>query len=159
MRTASLQPTLDQCNCFALKRVSRRIARLYDAHLQPTGLRITQFQILAALNERRTQSAPVNALADKLDTERTAMGKMAATLERSGLVTIGPSPIDARARVVALTREGTRLFEKALPLWRDAQRHMERLNGSERVDALRAKLSEFVMDAYGNPRGTAMTDI
>ena len=39
-------------------------SRLYDAFLQPSGLRITQFLILATLNEQ--QSASVNALAERL---------------------------------------------------------------------------------------------
>ena len=51
-----------------------------------------------------------------------------------------------RERLVELTREGTRLFEKAAPLWNEAQRHMERLNGKERVDTLRTELAELVMD-------------
>lgn len=137
-------PTLDQCSCFALKRAARQISRLYDAHLQPTGLRITQFLILAALKERKRAS--VNALADKLDTERTAMGKMATTLERDGLVRIGPSPTDGRTRIVELTDEGTRLFEQAEPLWSEAQCRVERLNGKEKVGALRAELAELMTD-------------
>lgn len=65
---------IDQCNCFAVRKASRQISRLYDSHLAPAGLRITQFLTLAALEE--VGSIPVNALAERLDIERTAMGKM-----------------------------------------------------------------------------------
>ena len=52
---------IDQCNCFALRKAARRITRFYDAHLEPSRLRITQFLTLAALNE--LGSAAVGALA------------------------------------------------------------------------------------------------
>ncbi|MEI9985526.1 MAG: hypothetical protein WDN69_21445 [Aliidongia sp.] len=64
---------IDQCNCFTARKAARQISRMYDAYLQPTGLRITQFLILAALNQLR--SAAVNGLAERLDIERTAMGE------------------------------------------------------------------------------------
>ena len=50
--------------------------RFCDAHLQPTGLRITQFLILATLNEVR--SAAVNELAERLDIERRRQEKCLA---------------------------------------------------------------------------------
>ena len=82
---------IDQCNCFASRKAARQITRFYDAHLEPAGLRITQFLTLAALSE--TESVAVNALAERLDIERTAMGKMLGFLERDGLITIHPSPV------------------------------------------------------------------
>ncbi|RKT99351.1 transcriptional regulator [Burkholderia sp. Nafp2/4-1b] len=129
---------IDQCNCFAVRKASRQISRLYDSHLEPSGLRITQFLTLAALDE--VGSTPVNALAERLDIERTAMGKMVGFLERDGFVTIKPSPTDGRSRLVELTEEGRRLHEKASPLWQEAQREFERLNGADNVTALRERL-------------------
>lgn len=109
---------IDECNCFTVRKAARQISRMYDTYLAPTGLRITQFLILAVLNEQR--SAEVNGLAERLDTERPAMGKMVGLLERDGLVRIQPSPADGRSRIVELTREGRNLFERAAPLWRKA---------------------------------------
>jgi MarR family len=97
---------IDQCNCFAMRKAARQISRFYDAHLEPTGLRITQFLTLAALSE--VESAAVNALAERLDIERTAMGKMVGFLERDGMVAIEPSPTDGRSRLVKLTEAGRR---------------------------------------------------
>jgi DNA-binding MarR family transcriptional regulator len=129
---------IDQCNCFAVRKASRQISRLYDSHLEPAGLRITQFLTLAALHE--VGSTPVNALAERLDIERTAMGKMVGFLERDGFVTIKPSPTDGRSRLVELTKEGRRLHETAAPLWQEAQRKFEQLNGADNVTALREGL-------------------
>lgn len=134
---------VEDCSCFAIKRAARQAARLYDAHLQPTGLRISQFLILALLEE--VKSAPMNTLAERLDTERTAMGKMASVLERDGLVQIGPAPTDGRTRLVELTQAGQRLLRQAFPLWLQAQRRMEALNGTQRVVALRMELAGLDM--------------
>ena len=138
---------IDHCNCSAMRKASRQISRFYDSHLEPAGLRITQFLILAALN--RVGSATVNALAEQLDIERTAMGKMVGFLERDGLVTIKPSPTDGRSRTIELTAEGLRLFKKAGPLWHEAQRQFEQLNGKENVRALRQGLRNIVVGGLG----------
>ncbi|WP_349959188.1 MarR family transcriptional regulator [Rhizobium sp. ZPR3] len=141
---------IDQCNCFAVRKASRQISRFYDSHLEPVGLRITQFLTLAALDE--VESAAVNALAERLDIERTAMGKMVGFLERDGFVAIKPSPTDGRFRLVELTDEGRRLHEKAAPLWQQAQREFEHLNGAPKVAALRQGLREVVVsELASNP--------
>ena len=134
---------IDQCNCFGMRKANRQISRFYDAHLEPTGLRITQFLTLAALNE--VGSAAVNALAERLDIERTATGKMLGFLERDGLISIRPSPADGRSRLVELTEEGRRLHAEAAPLWQEAQRQFERLNGAENIAMLRQSLRRMVV--------------
>ena len=144
---------IDQCNCFAMRKAARRITRFYDTHLEPSRLRITQFLTLAALNE--LGSAAVGALAEQLDIERTAMGKMVEFLQRDGLVTIEPSPTDGRSRLIELTEKGGRLHKKAAPLWRKAQQEFNRLNGAKRVTALRQGLAEMIVGevATDSPTG------
>jgi DNA-binding MarR family transcriptional regulator len=135
---------IDQCHCFAMRKAARQISRFYDAHLARSGIRITQFLTLAALNE--LGSAAVIALAERLDIERTAMGKMVEFLQRDGLVTIKPSPADGRSRLIELTEKGGRLHKKAAPLWEKAQRQFEQLNGAKRVIELRRGLAEMTVD-------------
>jgi DNA-binding MarR family transcriptional regulator len=141
MLPAGQPATIDQCNCFAMRKATRQITRLYDAHLEPSGLRITQFLTLALLTE--LGSAPVNALAERLDIERTAMGKMIGFLERDGLVSSRPSPTDGRSRLFELTEAGLRLHDEANPLWREAQRQFEQLNGTGNVATLRGALKDM----------------
>jgi DNA-binding MarR family transcriptional regulator len=145
---------IDQCDCFASRKAARQITRFYDAHLEPTGLRITQFLTLAALNEAR--NVAVNALAERLDIERTAMGKMLGFLERDGLIAIHPSPVDGRSRLVGLTEEGRRKHAEAAPLWLEAQRRFRQLNGAENVATLRQRLANMRFgDATAQPAGSA----
>ena len=135
---------IDQCHCFAMRKAARQISRFYDAHLERSGIRITQFLTLAALNE--LGNAAVIALAERLDIERTAMGKMVEFLQRDGLVTIKPSPTDGRSRLIELTEKGGRLHKKAAPLWEKAQRQFKQLNGAKRVIELRRGLAEMTVD-------------
>lgn len=135
---------VDECNCFAMRKATRRITRFYDAVLEPSGLRITQYLTLAALNQ--VESIAVNALAELLDIERTAMGKMLGFLERDGLIKVRQSPDDGRSRLVELTEEGRRRHDEGSPLWREAQRRFEQLNGAENVRALRKGLNKIVVD-------------
>src|SRR6201991_4599287 len=102
MLSANQPLGIDQCNCSAMRKASRQITRFYDDRLEPAGLRITQFLTLAALDE--ADGATVNILAERLDIERTAMGKMVGFLERDGFVTIKASPRDGRRRLVWISR-------------------------------------------------------
>ncbi len=135
---------IDQCNCSAMRKAARQISRFYDAHLERSGIRITQFLTLAALNQ--LGSASVSTLAERLDIERTAMGKMVEFLQRDGLVTIKASPTDGRSRLIELTEKGSRLHKKAAPLWEEAQRKFNQLNGAKRVDELRRELAALRID-------------
>lgn len=147
MPSARTPLSIEQCHCFTARKAARQITRLYDAHLQPSGLRLTQFLMLATLNA--VKRVPVSELAEHLDVESSAMGKMAGFLERDGLVSIRPSPTDGRSRIVELTEEGSRLFERAEPMWRAAQRQFSDMNGAEKVDALRHDLQHLVTDHAG----------
>ncbi|HKX77673.1 MAG TPA: MarR family winged helix-turn-helix transcriptional regulator [Novosphingobium sp.] len=132
-------PRADQCNCFSVRKAARQITRFYDAHLQPTGLRITQFLTLAILNE--VPDAAIIDLADRLDIEPTAMGKMVSTLERDHMVEVRRSAADGRSRIVQMTAQGRRLFESAVPLWQEAQQKFEEFNGTQSMNALRPGFS------------------
>jgi DNA-binding MarR family transcriptional regulator len=151
MNLADLALEIDQCNCFAVRKAARRVSRLYEDVLQPTGLRITQFLILAVL--ARVPGASVNELAERLDLERTAMGKTLGPLERDGLLRSEPSPADGRSRVVRLTSKGKSVFQDAVRLWRQAQQQLAELNGTRWLRALRSNLSEIKVEKTNIPSG------
>ena len=137
---------INECHCFTVRKAARQISRLYDDHLEPTGLRITQFLILAALRE--LGSAAINEISERLDIERTAMGKMATVLERDGLLKIAPAPGDARIRLIQLTKKGLQVLEQAVPLWRNAQSEFEDLNGASKVAVVRRELGALKMPPH-----------
>jgi DNA-binding MarR family transcriptional regulator len=151
MDLADVKLEIDQCSCFTLRKAARRVSRLYEDILQPTGLRITQFLILAVL--AKVSGASVNELAERLDLERTAMGKTLGPLERDGLIRIESSPVDGRSRVVKLTSKGNRIFQNAYPLWKQAQEQLAESNGARWIAALRSNLSEIKVERTSLPSG------
>jgi len=98
MATATL-PGTEECNCFALRSAARQVTQIYDQFLAPTGLRVTQFSILAKL--RRKGALTINELADEMAMDRTTLGRAIQPLERDGLISIEPSASDRRAKAQA----------------------------------------------------------
>lgn len=129
------------CNCNALRRAMRRVSSFYDAQLAPSGLKATQFAILALLNH--AGDLTVGEMAQKTDLDRTTAGKNLRPLEAMGLVAVTASKEDARRRAISLTRAGHAALKKALPLWQVAQTHFE--SGNENAPALRAQLNALVL--------------
>ncbi len=132
------------CTCLALRRATRRVTQIYDAHMKPLGLRITQFAVLGQL-AGAPDAAPaqlsITALARRLGLDRSTLGRNLRPLLKAGLVAMDGGE-DRRAHTLALTEAGRALLEKAIPLWRDAQRHVSEKLGREKTRALRAVLDE-----------------
>ena len=139
MSAVTAMMPFEQCNCMALRRASRRITNFYDSRLAPTGLRVTQYAILALLREHGSVS--VNSLAGHLDLDRTTMGKNLRPLERMRYVKVTPSPTDGRSRTITLTESGGAALKAAARLWRRAQAEFESANGGLVVRALRSTLA------------------
>jgi DNA-binding MarR family transcriptional regulator len=74
---------VDHCNCTALRKASRCVSQMYGAKLADSGLRTTQFAILALLHDLEVLS--VNEVAGRLDMDRTMTGKNLRPLEEAGL--------------------------------------------------------------------------
>ncbi len=97
---------------------ARAVTQTYDAMLQPSGLRATQFTLLAAL--ATIGDAPLTQLADRLVMDRTTLTRNLKPLVGEGLVAVA-ADADRRIRRVHLTKAGRQAFETALPLWQRAQ--------------------------------------
>lgn len=143
--TTQQSPGISQCHCGALRRAARRMSQFYDGKLAPTGLRSTQYSILALLHH--VGEVPINELARRMDLDRTTAGKNLRPLERDGLIAIAPSATDARSRVIALTAKGTAQLMTAVPLWREAQQQFEKSNGLDTVATLRGTLAKLRIGA------------
>ena len=135
---------LERCNCMTLRKAARRVSNFYDSVLAPSGLRATQYSILALLNEAGAIS--INDLARHLDLDRTTTGKNLRPLEVAKLVKLAPSPSDGRRRLVTLTEDGMKALRAARPLWRRAQADFENSNGKKLASDLRQLLSGLTVD-------------
>ncbi|PYM35150.1 MAG: MarR family transcriptional regulator [Candidatus Rokuibacteriota bacterium] len=106
------------CVCNTLRMASRAVTQLYDDVLRPSGLRVTQFSILAMI--ARMGGASLRQLEDTLAIDQTTLTRSLNLLERYGVTERVPHP-DGRIKAMRLTAKGRRALEVARPLWAQAQ--------------------------------------
>ena len=128
------------CNATALRQASRRLTQLYDAALEPCGLRSTQFAILAELAHWSTEPPTLAELADALAIDRSALGHNLRPLEREAFIVLREGVVDRRQRRIALTSKGKAKYREGLRLWRVPQDRFEQVFGRSEATALRATL-------------------
>jgi DNA-binding MarR family transcriptional regulator len=131
---------LSPCNATTLRMASRRLTQLYDAALEPCGLRSTQLAILSELAHWSVDPPTLAELADALAIDRSSLGHNLRPLEREGWVVLGESAVDGRRRHIALTAKGKAKWREGVRLWRVAQERFERVFGRSEAAALRATL-------------------
>lgn len=106
------------CACSALRRASRVVTQHYEASFRGTGLRATQFTVLATLVQ--TGPLPLSALAVTLGLERTSLTRNLMPLQKKGFVnTVGDK--DQRVRCIAITKKGQAAAVAGLGAWNEAQ--------------------------------------
>src|SRR3989454_4987164 len=109
---------LSPCVCSTLRMVSRAVTQLYDDILRPSGLRVTQFSILATIARRG--EANLRQLEHALVIDQTTLTRSVNLLERDRVIERVPNP-DGRVKAMRLTGKGKRLLDVARPLWAQAQ--------------------------------------
>jgi len=135
-------PRPGECNCFAIRAAARHVTQAYDQFLAPTGLRTTQFSILAKLKRRGPLT--INALAEDMVMDRTTLGRNVLPLQRDGLISIHPAASDRRAKELHLTKAGERRLQAARKRWSAAQNQFETVFGAKRGADLRQLLHAVV---------------
>ena len=151
MTSNELTPEI--CSCLALRQATRVVTQFYDQHLAASGLRTTQYSILARLN--RLGPMTINSLAAELVMDRTTLGRNILPLERDGLVRVRQNVADARSRDLELTAKGANRLRAARAGWHEAQKHFDSAFGGENAAELRVLLKSVVASALG---ATPQTD-
>jgi DNA-binding MarR family transcriptional regulator len=136
------KPKSQGCTCLRLRKASRRVSQIYDQHLEPFGLTVTQYGVLGHV--ATFDGITIGALADKLIVDPTALTRSLRPLERQGLVAVKIDRRDRRARCLHLTASGRKAYEQAKPAWARAQRHIERALGGLEAPALNAALDRVL---------------
>ncbi len=137
---------LTQCTCANLRKAARVVTQAYDAALQPSGLKATQFTVLATLAAEG--DVPLTRLAEALVMDRTTLTRNLKPLMRDGLVRIDHED-DRRVRKVVLTEPGRTALEAARPYWEGAQARVHRALGQERWSGLLADLTATTESVRG----------
>lgn len=135
------------CTCLLLRKAARRVSQIYDRHLAPFGLTITQFALLSHL--RTYDGIGIGALAGKLVMDPTTLTRNLRPLERQGLIIQVADRNDKRNRNLHLTQTGRDAFRAARPGWQAAQEEIAGVLGGDdgpalsgAIDRMLQKLSE-----------------
>jgi DNA-binding MarR family transcriptional regulator len=141
---------LSFCNNAALRKAARRLGILYDAVLEPSGLKATQCSLLTEIYDLGDPA--MAELAKSLAMDLSAMRHSLGPLIRNGWVRLRPDKKDGRVKRVVLTPAGVAKFKEAMKLWQQAQGRLEQALGSARAAKLRSELrfltSEEFNDAF-----------
>jgi DNA-binding MarR family transcriptional regulator len=121
------------CLNFLVRRSARIVGRYYDTALKPTGLRATQFNMMAVLAQ--TGALPFTRLAALLGMERSALARNLKPLEREGFAEVSAGT-DKRMRVAVLTPRGRQKLQSSLPIWSKAQTRLSNELAVGEVDRL-----------------------
>jgi DNA-binding MarR family transcriptional regulator len=146
-----------ECVCVNLRRAARAMTALYDDALAASGIKITQFSLLRAVE--RNEPASVSALSEDLDLDRTTLARNLNPLQREGLIVLAAGS-DRRVTEVRLTAKGRNAIANALPLWQKAQADVGRRFASGRLAQLREIAGEAraivdSLDETERPPGSA----
>lgn len=127
------------CTCSAVRKAARRISALYDQSLEPYGLTITQFGLMAKLHEHGPEG--IGALAQRMIMDPTTLTRNLRPLERQGFIRFEPDPNDRRARCPVLTDDGRTVLRRARAGWHEAQRKVADGLGGDELRALHQVLA------------------
>jgi DNA-binding MarR family transcriptional regulator len=131
---------------------------MYDASLQESGIRSTQFAILVGI--AKNQPVSIGALGDMLIIDRTTLTRSLRLLKKEGLIVISDRST-MRQRFLALTPKGERTLARSMPAWREAHARFVAMVGSDYWIDLRNELERLanVVVKLEKPHATASSDI
>lgn len=139
-KTARTLPSISDCACFNARQAARAITGFYDAVMEPVGIKVTQFAILATIHGDK--DATMQSLATELGVDPSTMTRTLRPLADDGLVEFQPGEGgDRRVKRVALTSLGRHTLGLGKRRWEDAQRELSEKLGPEVFDRLIGDLS------------------
>jgi DNA-binding MarR family transcriptional regulator len=106
------------CAAYNFRRAARAVSRFYDAVLEPSGIRSTQFAVLTAVAKLRPVA--ISRISEILVIDPTTLTRSLRLLQKEGLIEIAPRGV-RRQRLVTLTTKAEKVLAEAVPLWREAQ--------------------------------------
>lgn len=135
--TTAAAPSIDLCAHANLRKAMRVVSQTYDAALKPSGLKGTQFTLLAVLDKRGEIS--LTKLSEILVMDRTTLTRNLQPLLKHGWIAIGRDS-DERVRLITITGAGRERVAAATPAWQATQARLAGELGEQRLATLIADL-------------------
>ncbi|WP_170181789.1 MarR family winged helix-turn-helix transcriptional regulator [Phreatobacter stygius] len=130
------------CTGVRIRKVARLVSHIFDQHLEPHGLTVTQFGLLGQL--KSDDGVGIGMLAERMVMDPTSLTRTLRPLERQGFVRLAHDPRDRRHRRLHLTPEGRAVYEAARPAWLAGQRQIDQALGGTDATTLNALLDRTI---------------
>ena len=121
------------CHVARIRMLNREVTGIYDDALRPLGVKVSQTNVLTAIAKLEPVSPRV--IGKLLRIEKSTLSRNLERLRARGWLRVVTGD-DERSHRLEITAKGHRLLEKALPLWKRAQKDAEDLLGKQTVQAL-----------------------
>jgi DNA-binding MarR family transcriptional regulator len=128
------------CASLNFRRTARAVTRLYDAAMQESGMRSTQFAILVGIAKK--QPIAIGTLGQILQIDQTTLTRSLRLLRKDGLIETSERST-MRRRFLEITPKGERALARALPYWRKMQSDFEMSVGRNYWNELRSELERL----------------
>lgn len=122
-----------ECVFANVRLLGRVVTSYYDEALKPVDLRASQLALMWAV--LASEPVEMGRLGNVTQTDQTTLSRTVDKLRQAGLVGI-EAGTDRRVRLLRLTAKGRRQFARAIPLWDEAQRGIDRWLSVASVRAL-----------------------
>ena len=129
------------CMCAVIRKTGRLLTKKYDQYLKPSGLKITQFSMLA--NIARNPGIALSKLAELLVMDQSTVTRNLRVLEKTGYIHIETDTEDHRIKRTRITDFGISRMDEAWPFWEKAQLEIERIIGRESIEGLLSSFKEI----------------
>ncbi len=117
----------EECLCFRLRQANRVMTQIYDRHLMPCDIKVTQFSILRIVD--LVNETTNKGLQDILVIDQSTLSRNLKPLLRDGYIQTKPGE-DRREKLLSLTETGKNLLIDASDYWSSAQIEMREKLGS-----------------------------
>jgi DNA-binding MarR family transcriptional regulator len=138
------------CTNTALRRAARRLGQLYDEALAVLDLKATQLSLIVEIDRlsNADRGPTLQELAARLAIQLSAITHALRPLVRDGLIELRHDPDDRRTKRGTLTPLGRETLRKALTLWDEANRRVERVLSPASAAALRSLADEVASEGF-----------
>ena len=133
---------IEYCYNLAMRKSTRLITQFYEERLATVDLKVGQFSILRAVNYRKKTTN--KELQSILVLDQTTLSRAIKPLIRDGLLSITVDENDLRSKIISLSAKGKSTYQKALPLWQDAQQSLQDKLGSKQINLILDLSESFV---------------
>jgi DNA-binding MarR family transcriptional regulator len=130
---AMIDKIASQCVAVRLRMLNRVVTNIYDNALRPLDLKVSQMNIMVAAAKMGT-ARPIE-VCEYLNLDVSTLSRNVERMKARGWLEVVPDE-DGRSQPFRLTPQGSKLLEKAVPAWSEAQQQVKTVLGDGLVEQL-----------------------